>query len=537
MNNIVNKISKNWFILAALFSVFAGCKRDSDYVVSTPSQYIANFDLRRLYRGEDRTLTSENMRGATHVAGQVVSDHSGNNLPEGLLLLQNKRIVGNGIDSIRGIAIQIGAAAKNYVPGDSVHVKIEGGTLTRINGILQVVGKSGTDVVKVASGRNMFLRRGLASQVLSQPDMYESTFVNVWKGTYNPSLSPSDKIAGNRILNDGSENIVLHTEANATFAGLIPPYMGDYRGTILNTIQDGKLVPQHRIRTADDIYTLSATPDVPEFIITGFLSDPEGGDTNAEYIQCRATKDINFATTNFTIVTTNNAGASVPIGVPAEGWATGEVRTYKLELTSGTVSRGEYFYVGASNKLINGPASTSIASSKWIRSAAYNTASPFFNATSTKRGNSTTNLLANSGNAFGMAAFRGISIDKNTVPMDVVFVHNGGSLYSAANGGAGYRIGNTDVYDVIDHNSRNPQDPTKTPFYLSGSNDTRFAYQPNAGAADGSGQGYFFALGGEFNLTLGKFVKARKHTHIKLSKTSAIEEIQSSASSTLFTGL
>nr|WP_121269407.1 DUF5689 domain-containing protein [Pedobacter schmidteae] len=514
----MKKIIKNWFILAVLFAVCFGCKRDNDYILGTPSQFISNFDLRKLYRGEDLTLTTENMKGASRVTGQVVSDHSGNNLPAGLLLIQNKRTVGNGIDSIRGIAIDIGAAAKNYVPGDSVHVTIEGGTLKRVNGILEIVGKSAADVTKVASNRPMMIRRGFANLIISQPDLYESTLVNIWKGTFNPGLAPTDKLSGNKILNDGTENAVLHTEANATFANLIPPYMGDYRGTVLNTIENGKIVPQHRLRTADDIYILSATPDVPEIIITGFINDPVGSDTNAEYIQCRATTAINFATTKFTIVTTNNANASVPIGAPVDGWATGQVRTYKLELTSGTVARGEIFYVGASNKLINGPGSTSIATAKWIRSAAYNAASPFFNSTNTTRGNSTTNLLANSGNAFGMAVFRGISIDKNTVPIDVVFVHNTGSLYDGTKG-LGYRIGNTDVYDVIDHNSYKA-----TPFYLSGSNTSRFAYQPNAGVTEG--QGYFFALGGTFDLTLGKWTKARNNVHIKLTTTSAIEEIQ-----------
>lgn len=519
MNNIVmKKILKNGFVLAALFSVFIGCKRDSDYISGTPSQFISNFDLRKLYRGEDVTLTVENMRGASQVTGQVVSDHSGNNLPQGLLLIQNKRIVGNGIDSIRGIAIDIGAAARNYVPGDSVHVKIEGGVLKRVDGILEIVGKSETDVTKVASGRPMIIRRGFGNLILSQPELYESTLVNIWKGTYNPGLAPSEKLVGDKVLNDGTADVIIHTEANATFANLVPPYMADYRGTVLTAIVNGQLVAKHRLRTANDINTLSATPDIPEIIITGFINDPIDSDTNAEYIQCRATTNINFATTKFTIVTTNNAGTAAPVGAPAQGWATGQVRTYKLELTSGTVSRGEIFYVGASNKLINGPSSTSIASAKWIRSAAYNTASPFFNSTNTTRGNSTTNLLANSGNAFGMAVFRGISIDKNTVPIDVVFVHNSGTLYDAGNG-IGYRIGNTDVYDVIDHNSNKP-----TPFYLSGSNTQRFTYQPGAGAAEG--QGYFFALGGTFNLTLGKWTKARSNVHIKLTKTSTIEEIQ-----------
>ncbi|WP_233165901.1 DUF5689 domain-containing protein [Pedobacter sp. ASV12] len=516
----MKKILINCFLLTACVAIWMGCKRDSDYIISTPSDFISNFDLRKLYRGADVTLTKENMRAATSLKGQVISDHSGNNLPAGLLVVQNLRATGNGIDSLRGIAINIGADAAKYVPGDSVHVKIEGGVLKRVDGILEVTGISGANVTKISSGRKLIINRGFINLINSQPDKYESTFLNIWKGTYNPSLAPSAVFAGSKTLNDGTGDIILFTQNNAVFANTTPPYSADYRGIVLNGIQDGKLQPRFYIRTLADAFVLSSTPDVPEFIITGFINDPQGSDTNAEYIQCRATKDINFADTKFTIVTNNNAGATLPVGYPAEGWATGSGKTYKLELTAGTVSKGEFFYVGASNKLINGAGSTSIAASKWIRSAAYNTNSPFFNSSNTTRGSSTTNLLANSGNAFGIAVFRGIAVDKTTVPIDVVFVHNGGSLYDSANQ-VGYRIGNTDVYDVVDHNTNKAQ-----PFFLSGSNTQKFTYQPNAGAADGSGQGYWFALGGVFDTTLGKWVKARSHIHIKLSSSSAISEIE-----------
>lgn len=516
----MKKILINCFVLTAVIAIWVGCKRDSDYILGTPSAYISNFDLRKLYRGSDVTLTTDNMRGATTLKGQVISDYSGNNMPAGLLVIQNLRTTGNGIDSLRGIAINIGADASKYVPGDSVHVKIEGGVLKRVDGILEITGVTGANVTKVASGRPIIMNRGLASLIVSQPDRFESTLLNIWKGTYNPALGPTEVLAGNKVLNDGTSDIILHTEANATFANLVPPFSGDYKGIVFNSIQNGQLVPRFHLRTANDIFTLSSTPDVPEIIVTGFINDPVGGDTNAEYIQCKATKNIDFAVTKFTIVTTNNAGSTLPLGFPVDGWATGNGKTYKLELTSGTVAKGEFFYVGASNKLINGSGSTSIAASKWIRSAAYNTNSPFFNSSNTTRGASTTNLLANSGNAFGMAVFRGISIDKNTVPIDVVFVHDGGSLYDSANQ-IGYRIGNTDVYDVIDHNTNKPQ-----PFFLSGSNKQKFTYQPNAGASDGSGQGYFFALGGVFDTNLGKWVKARSHIHIKLSATSTIDEIE-----------
>src|SRR5690606_15544312 len=98
---IMKKILFHYILAATALLIFvAGCKRESDYLGGTPSSYIPNFDLRKLYQGQDVVLDAAMMRGATMVRGQVISDHSGNNLPAGLLILQNSRMVGNGIDSL-----------------------------------------------------------------------------------------------------------------------------------------------------------------------------------------------------------------------------------------------------------------------------------------------------------------------------------------------------------------------------------------------------------------------------------------------------
>lgn len=88
------------------------------------------------------------------------------------------------------------------------------------------------------------------------------------------------------------------------------------------------------------------------------MSDVKGGDGNYEYMQFMATRNIDFSEENFSVVVTNNAGASIPTGFPSKGWATGaaatkgNARTFKFNLTSGTVAKGEFFYVGgAANKL------------------------------------------------------------------------------------------------------------------------------------------------------------------------------------------
>lgn len=512
----------NCFILAVLAAIWMGCKRDSDYVNATPSAYIANFDLRKIYTGTDVTLTTGNMRGATYLRGQVISDHSGNNMPAGLLVIQNLRPTGNGVDSLRGMSVNIGADAANYVPGDSVHVKIEGGVLKRVDGILQITGIPATNVTKIASGKPLIAPRGFANLILAQPNKYESTLINIVKGTYNPQLGPNDVLSGDKILNDGSSDIILHTEANAAFANVKPPLKGNYLGILFNKMgQDGKLVPEHRLRTIDDVSDRSSATGVPEFVISGFINDPMGTDANNEYIQFRATKDINFAVTPFSVITTNNAGSAPPVGVPANGWATGQLRTYKINLTSGSVVKGEFFYVGGSKKLINSTSSASMASSKWIRAVDYSKVSDRYQSGNTLTGTGTANLLANSGNAFGMAVFRGVEVDLNSVPIDVVFVHDGGSLYQAGAApsyGMGYRIGDTDVYDVLEPVSGKPQ-----PYFKSGSNTQKFTYVTPGVSND---DGFYYILGGTFDTVQGKWVQARSQTIYQLSKTSTVAEIE-----------
>lgn len=520
----MKKIFNYIIMTVALVAVLSACKRDSDYIQSVASPFISNFDLRKLYKGGDVTLNNELMRGANSVRGQVISDHSGNNLPSGLLIIQNTRRVGNGIDSLRGMAINIGADAAKYVPGDSVHIKLDGAVLKRVDGMLQITGVNGSAVTKVASNIPLKANRGFANQIAAAPEVFECTLITIVKATYNPTLNPTDVLAGDKTLNDGTSDIMLRTQANATFANNIPPYSGNYTGIVFNVVNNGVSTPQHRIRTANDIVTLSSTVDVPEFVITGFVNDPEGTDANYEYIQFRAVKDINFATTPFSVVTTNNAGTSTPTGFPAQGWATGDLRTYKFELNSGTVTKGEFFYVGGTGRTINASGSTSISSSKWIKAFAYNSnESPVF-YTGGPRGTRTTNLLANSGNAFGVAAFRGLQVNSTTIPVDVVWVHTGGSLYQVGQAptyGVGYRIGNTDVYDVIDPITGNQQ-----PYFLAGTNRFAFTYAP--GAATNAGD--FYILGGVFDTKLNKWVQARSQTLVDLTKTSTLADIENDKS-------
>jgi hypothetical protein len=491
------------FLLPLVFII--SCKKEGNYPGGTVSPYISIYDVRDLYKGADITLTKENMFGSAKITGVVVSDHSGNNLPQGLLVIQDKR----RLSELRGISIAIGADAAKYVPGDSVIVNVEGAVLKRVDGILQITGASTSAVTKVSSNNPIAVNRVPSSAVLANPDKYESTLIVIVKAGFNPLPATGDVLAGDKLVNDGFADLTLHTEAAASFANMAAPFLANFYGIVFNKVAtDKQLVPQLRLRTATDVVVLSSVINVTPIIITGFMSDVAGGDGNYEYMQFMATRNIDFAATPYSVVVTNNANASTPTGFPANGWATGGMRTYKMNLTSGTAAKGTFFYVGGTAKTINGPSSTSIGTANWIRS---------FNYTTTDGdgfGTKTGGLFANSGNASGFAVFAGTAITAASTPIDVMFVATGGSLYTATPTAQGYRIANTDWYDI-----KNPITLEDQPFYRSGSNTLNMSYT----TAD---LGFFYKLGGEYNVTLGRWMKARAQTNMLLAKTSVIDEIE-----------
>ncbi len=508
--------------MLSLAFMWSGCK-DNDYLNGfgnyeggTISSFIPIYDLRGLYKGSDVTLTKDGMFGSTSISGVIISDYTEKNFSDnlnGLIFIQdNKRL-----NSLRGIALNVGAAeAAKWLSGDSVHVNIEGAVLTRVNGMLQVNNVTGDKFVKKMSNKPIPTNGVLAANILVDPLKYEGTLVSIVEGTYNPLLTAGTVLSGDKTINDGSDNVMIRTLTTASFANNVAPFSANYTGILVNTLNTttGKLVSHVRMRMTTDIEELSATSSVPDFVITGWTNDPAGTDSNNEFVQFRATRDINFATTPFSVVTTNNAGASTPLGYPVTGWALGGIRTYKFNLTTGTVLKGEFFYVGGSKQLINSTSSTSIASAKWIRS---------FDISAVNGdgfGTASANLLANSGNAYGVAVFRTTTVNVNSVPIDVLFVGSGGTLYQASPA-QGFNIGKTDWYNPV--NPLEKKNPAKfaQPFYRQGTNTKAWAYWP---AADAGMWNQF--SGGVFDTGLGKWTKARTQQFILLSKTSTLVDIE-----------
>ena len=492
---------KNRIIFFSLvLLVFYACKRDiypGDYPGGKLSPYISIFDIRDIYKGKDVTLTVDNMFGAEKITGIVVSDHTDKNIPAGLLVLQDKR----RLSQLRGIAISLGNDAGNYRPGDSLIINVSGGVLKQVDGKLELMGIENTDITKVSSGNPIEIPIVKSNAVLSNPEAFEGTLLSIARVGFDASYPAGTTYAGDKTINDGFGNLILHTEAGASFANNSIPFLANFTGIVFRKDTAAQLWP----RTPADITILSATaPKIAPIIITGFLVDPTGTDANYEYIQLKATKNINFATTNFSVVTTNNAGASTPTGFPTNGWATGDLRTYKINLTSGVVQKGQYFYVGA-NKNIWGAGSTDISSSIWISKMYSSVSGDGF-------GTATSNLLANSGNAAGIAVFDLANVTADTIPVDVIFFGGGGSLYTAGPPAKGYKITNSDYYDI-----KNPSTLDLQPYFSMGSNTGKLGFPAATN---------FAKLGGTYNITTGRWTSARTLTGVTLTTTSTVAAIE-----------
>lgn len=517
MHNILNNMKTKvfYFILFLIAGVATACQKH-DFAAGELSPIIAVRDVRALYKGTDVTLNKTNMLGATQIVGTVISNPDSGNAPVNLVVLQNSRST-----KISGISLPMGALSTGYKAGDSLVVTVENKTLTRVNGLLQITGLTAADVRKVSEGNKVTPLAVSSFNIKAKPDLYESTLVQVKSANVAPVPQFGETLLGEKFLVNGADSLTLHTEATAHFAGDAIPATATFAGILLVNGQDaaGKPVLQLWPRLYSDISdkTQPADPNAAQLesgdiVITGIISDVKGADGNYEYFQFRATRNIDFSKTPASVITCTNAGTAAPNAgdAPGAGWITGGGRTYKFNLTNGIVNKGDFFYVGGSNKKINGANSTDISTAKWIRAIAYvtNDGDGF--------GSASAGLLPNSGNAGGVAVFSGITLEETTTPMDVVFFGGSGktTIYNATTN-KGYRIPLNDRYSPLAADG-----VTAQPFMFQGTNTYIFAHPTTTDV------GYFMKLGGRFDMATKKWITPRANTFYTLTATSNLSEIE-----------
>jgi hypothetical protein len=187
------------------------------------------------------------------------------------------------------------------------------------------------------------------------------------------------------------------------------------------------------------IFTAFSFSAKSQIIISAAMINTPSSDSAYEYVQLIATQNIDFAANNYSLVFLNNGAATV------SGWVTGAAISYKFNITSGIVNRGDVFYVGGSGKRIDGTGSTDISSLNWIKTINTVTTAGdgFGNA-------SVSGVLGNAGsNADGVGVFSGTAIDSASIPIDAIFYGSsiGSAFSSASSPYKGYKVPTNDHYD------------------------------------------------------------------------------------------
>lgn len=242
-----------------------------------------------------------------------------------------------------------------------------------------------------------------------------------------------------------------------------------------------------------------------DFVITGYLHDPKGSDSpktgavsgdglvhpgQYEYVQLMALKDIDFGATPYSVVFTNSSTPS------AYGWADGiynatSKKVYQINLSKGSVRKGQYFYVGGSArricsyyKLVLSPQLPETifwgidyaAEPGGSNNGAMKDGSGLMANGSGKVQTSVTKAFPD-----GVALFRGVEVTENSIPMDAVF-------YGTKLAPTTYQVPENDVY------SRTGSNDEPQPTFGTGSNSYLFP----VGAED---MGTFIKLGGQVTPT------------------------------------
>lgn len=157
-------------------------------------------------------------------------------------------------------------------------------------------------------------------------------------------------------------------------------------------------------------FSISILAQQKGLLISEILTNPNGNDSPFEYVELIATTNINFATTPYSIVFTDNGTAT------SNGWKAGSSVTYAFLINTGSVTAGQVVYVGGSSMapLSNGGVALRVKNTG-------STSGDNFGSSNTG------GVLGNGGsNCDGVAVFNitAASITSSSVPVDAIFFGN-----------------------------------------------------------------------------------------------------------------
>lgn len=251
-------------LLTPVLVLISSCKNETELTL-TPQYFISIAELREMYQGESLILMNKD-DGDLFIGGVVISNPDHMNNPEGKMIIQNY-----DKGQLRGIALALDKHLERYKEGDSVVVKLGGGILERVNGMLQVSGLTVLDVGKISSNneQKVHIVTDIFDPFLSDDDTYECTLVQlVSVDVLNVERGQTFGVKDIE-LSDGSNTILVKTLNTASFAGLEVPISGDFTGVMLYA---GSQQPYLSLRSSADYNGEFMAPE-------NYVGFPEGFET------------------------------------------------------------------------------------------------------------------------------------------------------------------------------------------------------------------------------------------------------------------
>lgn len=481
-----------WGLGGILF--LSSCFKEQDMLWGgTVTKDVTLKNLKLLYKGEDVVLT-QNLAGPVPLGGTVISDTENGNIEPGkIVIVQTKQ------NQTAGIILSLNTTLPiSYRPGDSIVADILGATLKRVDGRLEITGLGEEKITKVDEDKTVKPEVITLNELEKDFNDYESMLVTLPGTDMILPTGGDGKYAGLKDMYDGTNpegTIKLNTLATASFAQQTVPANANFTGIAVAGTGSEKYTL--RLRSLNDVTISSSSLDAnTDLIISGFMTDPAGTDSpgigvissypngvsvthagSYEYIQLMALRDIDFSITPYSVVVASN-DANTTVGT--KGWAEGGTRTFKFNITSGTVKAGEFCYVGGPAKVIAGywncGLTNSISSANWVRTIRMPAVGGdgFGSASFTlpNIGNDGTNI------ADGIAVFKGTAVTEISVPIDAIFYGTRiGAAYNETSM-LGYRVPMNDHYNPINPNTGEAQ-----PYFGQGTNTYTYS-QPTGDASD-----------------------------------------------------
>lgn len=252
--------------LAVFALLFYSCDKKEDIIHFDDEIIVSIQELKEFYKGEDIILNQKNNFDKIYISGVVVSSYNSGNLP-----IENAVVIQEGQT---GIILLPDEKATNVKLGDSVQINIETGTLSAVDGNINVKGIKTQDFDVLKENTLLKPRSVALAELNSNPSSYLGSLVKVI-GAEVQHYKNGDVFLGEKELDDGTGGtLILNTKKTASFAESSIPSFGTFSGIV--TLGSDLSTLNLWMRNEDDLeeYIPSLYPEgFPEKFDTDLVKD------------------------------------------------------------------------------------------------------------------------------------------------------------------------------------------------------------------------------------------------------------------------